>query len=173
MAGITAVYALKAMKKFIEKNVASEMWLAEEKANPVRYVHPYVSLITVPHKNFIPVNFQVPHILVGLVQGNESADEGHLTIRIACATYTSDTKFEDDGNIPDDTGYIELLNLLERIKHKLIQEAVIEGTFGIDRDNMQYGIYDEELTYPYWYGYLTFNINIPTTQRQFKIEELI
>lgn len=172
MAGITAVYALKGLKKFIEKKVASKMKLPKERANPVEYVNPYVSIITLPHKNFMPVNFQVPHILIGLTEGSETSTEGKLSIRIACATYTGDIQFEDEANIPDDTGYIDLLNMLERIKLELVHAGVVEGVCRVDTD-MSYGIYDEQLTYPYWYGYLSFDIDIPAVERQFDYEDYI
>lgn len=172
MAGITAVYALKGLKKFIEEKVASQMMLPKELTNPVEYVHPYVSLITLPHKNFMPINFQVPHILIGLTDGSEDASEGRLSIRIACATYTGDIQFKDEANIPDDTGYIDMLNMLERIKSELVHAGVIEGVCRVDRE-MSYGIYDEQLTYPYWYGYLSFNVDIPTVVGQFDVHDYL
>ena len=123
------------------------------------------ALISLPHKNFMPVNFQVPHILVGLPSGNESADEHSLNIRLQFATFGGDVMFKETANIPDSSGYIDLLNLIERTKERLINAGVIKDGGLIDRP-FNYGIYDEQLTYPYWYGYMTFNLQIPITQRQ-------
>lgn len=161
---MTALEALEGLKTFMEK-VAADIKLPKENTNPVEYVTPYVGLITLPHKNFMPVNFQVPYILIGLVNGNDNEHENVLSIRIACATYGGDIKFAETANIPDESGYVDLINLLERIKNKLVNEAVIEKAGALNKPIM-YGIYDEQLTYPYWYGYLSFDLQIPVSQRQ-------
>lgn len=157
---MTALDALKSLKKFIEENVAENLKLQKELSNPPEYVNPYVSIITLPHKNFMPVNFQVPYILIGMENGTENTDENKLQIRIACATYGGNVAFQEQNNIPDEQGYIDLLTMLERIKAKLINEAIIEGDCGVEKP-ITYGIYDEQLTYPYWYGYLQFAVQIP------------
>ncbi len=166
---MTAVEALNALKEFIEKEVASTILLQKEglaTAEP-EYVHPYVSLITLPHKNFTPVNFQVPHILIGFATGTDGAEEHPLNIQIQFATYGGDIMFKETANIPDSSGYIDLLNLIERTKQALIQAAVIEKA-GLVTKPIMYGIYSEQITYPYWYGYLTFDLQIANTQRQMK-----
>lgn len=160
---MTALDALKSLKKFLEKEVAPYIELQKELSDPIEYVNPYVSIITLPHKNFMPVNFQVPHILIGLVSGNEDTGEHGLQVRISCATYGGDVQFQEKNNIPDEKGYMDLLVLLERIKHKLIDKAIIEGDCVVDKP-ITYGIYDEQLTYPYWYGYLQFTVQIPIVE---------
>lgn len=167
---MTALDALKSLKLFIENEVANTIELQKEGSNPVEYVHPYVSIITLPHKNFMPVNFQVPHILIGVENGTEDTDENKLQIRIACATYGGSVTFQAQNNIPDEKGYIDLLNLIERIKLKLIDKTIIEGDCVVEKP-ITYGIYGEEFTYPYWYGYLQFAVQIPLVQA--KLEETI
>lgn len=163
---LSIVNCLEDLKKFIEEEIASGIMLLKENSED-EYVNPYVGLITLPHKNFMPVNFQVPHILIGLEVGNNDISNEHtINIRIQCAVYGGDIQFGEDANLPDETGYINLLNLEELIMHKLTQEAVI-GNCVIDT-KFNYGIYDEELTYPYWYGYVKFSINIPNMNRQFE-----
>lgn len=157
---MTALDALKSLKIFIETEIAKHIELQKELSNPPEYVNPYVSIITLPHKNFMPVNFQVPHILIGLENGTDNTNENTLQIRVACATYGGNQSFQEQNNIPDEQGYIDLLTLLERIKEKLISEAIIEGDCVVERP-VTYGIYDEQLTYPYWYGYLQFAVQIP------------
>lgn len=168
MARLSAVYCLQDLKEYIEKEIASGIKLLKEKHNsdmPDEYVNPYVGLVTLPHKNFMPVNFQVPHILIGLVSGhNEPSKENTISVRLQCAVYGGDVQFKEDMNLPDETGYISLINLQERIIEKLTQAAVI-GNCVIDQ-SFDWGIYDEDLTYPYWYGYIQFSIDIPTTNRQ-------
>lgn len=166
---MTAVEALKGLQTFIEKEVASTFLLQKEgfTTEEPEYVHPYVSLITLPHKNFMPVNFQVPHILIGLETGNDAANEHALNIRLQFATFGGDIRFKESANIPDSSGYIDLLNLMERTKEKLINAAVIEKSGAVNKPFF-YGIYDEQVTYPYWYGYMNFTMQIPVTTRQMK-----
>lgn len=166
---MTAVEALNALKAFVEKNVASKILLQKEglaTAKP-EYVHPYVSLIALPHKNFMPVNFQVPYILIGLQTGTDAADEHPLSIQIQFATFGGDIRFKETANIPDSSGYIDLLNLIELTKEQLIQAAVINKC-GVVNKPILYGVYNEQITYPYWYGYMTFDLQIQTTLRQMK-----
>ena len=133
-------------------------------------VNPIVATISLPHKNFIPVDFQAPNILIGLETGDEDAEEHTISIRIVCTTYGGNVPLGAEG-LPDETGYLDLLNLIERIKSKLTQKAVIERA-GLVEKSFKYGIYDEEITYPYWYGYIRFNMQIPIANRQM-IEDFI
>lgn len=166
---MTAVDALKGLKEFLEKKVASSILLCKEGVatqNP-EYVNPYVALITLPHKNFMPVNFQVPYILIGLANGTDAADEHSINIRMQFATFGGNILFKETANIPDSSGYLDLLNLMERTKNELVQAAIIDGGGAINKP-FNYGIYDEQVTYPYSYGYMTFDLQIPVTQRQMK-----
>lgn len=156
---MTVTDTLDAIKKFIEDEIASQMEFQKEQSDPVEYVNPFVAKITLPHKNFMPVDFQVPFILVGLGQGEDSAEETTLSIRILCATYGGEIV---DG-IPDESGYEDLLRLIETIKAKLIEKAVINGAGTVNRP-ITYGIYDSEIVYPYWYGYVQFDISCPVSE---------
>lgn len=164
---MTVVDCLLKMKTFLEKEVASSIMLRKEgvTTEEPEYVHPYVGLISLPHKNFMPVNFQVPYILIGLTTGDEAENEHVANIRIQFATYGGNNMFQETANIPDSSGYIDLLNLMQRTKEKLINAAVIEGG-GVINKPLSYGIYDEQVTYPYWYGYMTFILQMPITLRQ-------
>lgn len=167
---MTAVDALKWLKQFMVDEVATTITLQKEGSDPIEYVNPYVATISLPHKNFVPVDFLAPNILIGLETGTENADEHAISIRIVCTTYGGNIPLGAEG-LPDETGYIDLLNLIERIKSKLTQKAVIEKAGMIEKD-FKYGIYDEEITYPYWYGYLQFTMQIPIENRQM-IEDFI
>lgn len=160
---MTVVEALNALKEFVAAET-SDIFLRKEAPSTAEpeYVNPYVALMTLPHKNFMPVNFQVPHILIGLATGKDATDEHPLSIRMQFATFGGEMQFEEYENIPDSSGYIDLLNLMERIKNKLIKTAVINDC-GVVNKPITYGIYDEQLTYPYWYGYITFDLQIQIT----------
>lgn len=160
---MTLLESLNGLKKFIEDEVANEIKLQKEKSNPIEYVHPYVALMSLPHKNFLPsnVDFQVPFILVGFSNKSSHSDENVVAIRILCATYGGN--MIEGVNIPDETGYIDMINLLERIETKLVEKAVINGVGTVERP-INSGIYDTEITYPYWYGYMQFDLQIPVVE---------
>lgn len=168
---MTAVDSLNGLKKFIEEKVASKVLLQKEPnendipSNEPEYVHPYVEIMTLPHKNFTPVNFQVPYILIGLTNGTDAANEHPLNIQIQFATYGGNMMFKETANIPDSSGFIDLLNLIEKTKHELVQEPTINGC-GVVNKPIMYGVYNEQITYPYSYGYLTFDMQIENTLRQ-------
>lgn len=166
---MTAVESLTALKQFVEEEIASTFLLQKEGSpmdNP-EYVNPYVALFTLPHKNFVPVNFQVPHILIGMSQGIDGAEDHPLSIQMQFAIYGGNIIFPETANLPDSSGYIDLLNVIERTKEKLVQAAVIKKC-GVVNKPFLYGVYTEQITYPYWYGYLTFDLQIESTIRQYK-----
>ena len=167
---MTTVDALKGLKNFLEKEVASSIKLQKEDSVPPEYVNPYVAIIALPHKNFVPTNFQVPNICIGLNEGGEDYDEHTISVRLQFATYGGDTEFGNE-MLPDETGYLDLLNVIERTKQKLTQVAVIPEA-GLVEKSFKYGIYNEELTYPYWYGYLEIKMQLPVDNRQM-IEEFL
>lgn len=160
---MTAVEALKALEEFIKEEVAANTLLQKESLTTEKpeYVHPLVALIALPHKNFTPTSFQVPHILIGFTNGKDDTEEHPLNIRIQFATFGGNMS-PDMANIPDSSGYIDLLNLIELTKRKLIKAAIINGA-GVVQKPISYGVYDEELTYPYWYGYLSFDLQTQIT----------
>ena len=164
---MTAVMSLKALQKYLQTEVADKILLRKESltTEEPEYVHPYVALMSLPHKNFMPVNFQVPYILLGLANGTDAAEEHVLNIRLQFATFGGNVNFNESANIPDPSGYIDLLNLMEKTKWALINATVIPDSGVVDKP-ISYGIYDELVTYPYQYGWMTFDMQIPVTQRQ-------
>lgn len=170
---MTTLDALNALKKFITEKIASEMLLQKEGTHPPEYVHPYVELLTLPHKNFTPArDFQVPLIMISLDSAKDDAFENELQIRITFGVYGGGFYKDDNGaetNIPDGKGYIDLINLIERTKLALAAAGVIEGAGTITRP-FSFGTYDTEIVYPYWYGYLSFGMSIPATEFVFREE---
>ena len=154
---MTALQALKDIKKLIEDEVASKVKLQKEKSNPAEYVHPYVALLSMPHKNFIPSNCQVPYIMIGVETESDDGEEHELNVLIQFATFGGGY-YDRELMIPDDKSTIDLLNVIELTKQALLTQTVI-GSCSVDRP-MTSGIYSEMLTYPYSYGYLAFKVQL-------------
>ena len=67
-----------------------------------------------------------------------------------------------DTQIPDASGYKDLLSMMERLKTSLItQWALGRGNL---RRPLEMGMYYSELSWPYWYGYLRLSLDIPVTE---------
>ncbi len=156
---MTALMALKELKKFLENEVAKKIKLQKEDSN--EFVNPTVELMYLPHNNFLPQDFQVPYIFVSLDSGTDGADGNAVDVRLTFATYGGG--YYKDTNIPDAKGYIDLINLLELCKNQLIENYIIGEKLTLDMP-MKYGTYDTEVTWPYWYGYLSFSIDIPSIE---------
>jgi len=163
---MTGLDALKALKSFLQVNIADKALLQREDTMPAEYVHPYVEIMYLPHKNFSPRDFQVPLILIGLDNAVDDAQDNMLNLRLTFSTYGGGFYKDEDGNnttIPDAQGYIDLINIIEKTKLELATAGIIDGQGTIIKPFI-WGTYDAEMAYPYFYGYLAFGVNIPATE---------
>ncbi len=158
---MVALDFLEGLKAFLKTEVASKIQFQKEESEPLEYVNPYVEICYLPHKNFMPLDFQVPLLLVTIDEGSDGANEHELNVRLILATYGGGVY--EDTKIPDAKGYIDLINFIEFTRQALINHSVINGLGTIQRP-INYGMYDTELIYPYWYGYITFTASIPATE---------
>lgn len=156
------------LKKYIEDNIASKLELQKELSDTTdidlsEKVHPYVESVHLPHKNFTPKGYQVPYILIGLDNGNANTKDGKtLNINLNLATFGGDVykdEFGNETNIPDATGYKDLLNVIDYITNELINNPIINGVGVVDPD-IDFGVYDTEFAWSYWYGYVSFSIRM-------------
>lgn len=161
---MTLLDALKDVKTFVEGQVEQlNIRLQEEGGD--EYVEPYVEICFFPHKNFTPGGFQSPGILISADNATDDAREHTATIRLLCSTYGGGF-YEDEGgfqtDIPDGSGYLDLINLMERLEIALAAEAAV-GRCTV-RKPIELGVYDTEPSWPYWYGYLQFSIDLPANE---------
>lgn len=158
---MTTQDALDDLQAFLEKAVQEMgMKYQREEIDPPKYVTPYVAQCYWPHKNFIPGGFQAPGILIALDTAEDTGQENTLDVRLVCTTYGGG--MYRDTQIPDASGYKDLLSMMERLKTSLItQWALGRGSL---RRPLEMGMYDSELSWPYWYGYLRLSLDIPVTE---------
>ena len=158
---MTVQDALDDLQKFLEQTVLDlNMKYQQEETRPPLYVTPYVAQCYLPHKNFSPVDFQSPGILIALDTAEDTGQENPLDVRLVCTTYGGG--MYQDTQIPDASGYKDLLSMMERLKTALITRQAI-GRGGL-RKPVEMGMYDSELSWPYWYGYLRLSLDIPVTE---------
>lgn len=158
---MTVQDALDDLQAFLEQTVLDlNMKYQQEETRPPLYVTPYVAQCYLPHKNFSPVDFQSPGILIALDTAEDTGQENTLDVRLVCMTYGGGD-YEETG-IPDAKGYKDLLSMMERLKTALITRQAI-GRGGL-RKPVEMGMYDSEMAWPFWYGYLKFSLDIPVTE---------
>lgn len=168
---MTARDTLDALQSFLKEKVAGKILLqrepeqGEESApkEPDSYVHPSVPIIRLPHQNFNPDGYRVPFLAVCFDSDDDGDDEHTMDIRLVAGTYgggnyDGDT---DPEGIPDNLGYLDLINLMEKAKQELIAEGIIGGACRVCKP-VSMKPYDED-TWPYWYGNITFTVSLPIT----------
>ena len=171
---MTPFEALERIKKFTEENIAPFLSMRKEQVHSgdvmdmsedvPEYVHPAVTIGTMPHKNFQPVDFQIPMILWTFDEANDSGDDSEgrkINIRAFVGAYASELYASEDTKLPDNKAFKDLINALEKIYQELSKYHTVNG---VGREKgISYGIYDG-LYYPYSYGWLTFTAEIERMQ---------
>ena len=123
------------------------------------YTQPDVCYGTMPHKNFQPLDFQIPMIMWTFDEVRDDGDysEGRtVNLRAYVGAYSSEL-YQCDTKLPDNKAFVDLINALEKMYIELSRHHVINGV-GIQKP-INYGIYDGAY-YPYAYGWLTITAEI-------------
>lgn len=177
---MTALDALNALQEFLKTNVAEKIKLQKEPGqdelpDPTKeksYVHPSVPLIHMAHKNFDPAGYRVPFLSVMFDSDDDDDGDRTMSIRLVGGVYGGGNYAGDidPEGIPDNQGYLDLLNLLEKAKTALLRETVIGGASTV-RKPVRMQMYDDADTWPYWYGSLTFDVALPPAQAVLDDEE--
>jgi hypothetical protein len=176
---MTPMEALKALKAFTEENIApllnlmkepqidnTDFMEMQEQEQGAEFVHPYVEIGDVPHKNFMPVDFQCPMILWTLDETSDSGSysEGRtISIRAYVSTYGGEMYRTENGEatkLPDNKAFVDLMNTLETMYQKISANPTLGGRLMIQKP-ITYGKYDGAF-YPYAYGYFQAQAELPT-----------
>ncbi|BAK99710.1 hypothetical protein OBV_25120 [Oscillibacter valericigenes Sjm18-20] len=168
---MTARDTLDALQAYLKEKVADQILLqrepeqGEESAPREKdsYVHPTVPIIRLPHQNFNPAGFQVPFLAVCFDSDDDGEDEHTMDIRLVAGVYGGgnyEGDIDPDG-IPDNKGYLDLINLMEKAKLELLSAGIIGGACRVYKP-VSMKIYDED-TWPCWFGNVTFAVSLPIT----------
>lgn len=152
---MTPLDALKDLKKYIEESLTNANYTLQ-KEESTDLVVPYVEICYLPHKNFTPTGFQTPGVIICFDETRDTGKERTMGVRILCSTYGGG--FYDGTTIPDAKGYEDLLNLMEWLQTALVTKWTI-GRASLIRP-IESGMYDTELSWPYWYGYVAFDVSL-------------
>ena len=75
-----------------------------------------------------------PYILLKLLTGKDDNEESICRVRIICVTFSEDKQ----------ENYIQCLNLLTRIKTKLLEDVVVDSRFSCQKP-IEFIVYDDDL----------------------------
>lgn len=166
---MTPLEALKRITKFTEEKIAPLLLMRKEDRSvdimdtseiKPEFVNPAVGYGSIPHKNFQPLDFQIPLILWDFDETSDAkkyTDGRTVNLRAFVGAYSSDIYESDEVKLPDNKAFEDLINALEKIYIELSRHQVINGV-GI-KDGIEYGKYDGNY-YPYAYGWLTITAEI-------------
>lgn len=168
---MSTIAVLEALQSFLQEKVTPTIRLQKPNDNNVQeylLVNPSVHIGWIPPKGYLPEGMEsaIPCLIVGLDDGTRDSQDKELSIRISAAVYSPGLHAPDGvGGIlytPDFHGYQDLLNLIDRTVAKLEENPVIGKKVTI-KDPIQWGMYQQEQPYPYWYGWITFTVGKPST----------
>lgn len=162
---MTDVEVLKELEIFIEKNVADKVKLEKppEKAiynqsGNYELVSPSVYKGWLPLKNLDEYEYSIPSIVVMMDDGIDDTEDSNLNIRLKIVTYDPG-ETQEDGTIKyNGKGYMDLLNLMTKIRLELSQNPVIAEKISIKKP-IKWSM-DSQQSYPYWTANMSFAVFI-------------
>ncbi len=170
---MTPMTVLEDLKTFIEARVASQVQLikdpeADDVSLPFELVNPIVAIQYLPPRTedglWTPQqNYIVPSITIMTDKGSDNDDGATQGIRIVFAVFSPGIKNAEGVFIPDNQGYRDLLNLIERTRQELFKAVVIEGA-GTATKPFEWDVYSIENTYPRHFGEATFSMSVPSIE---------
>ena len=158
---------LSQISEFIDEKVAKTIRLQkpseDDEIDSYELTNPAVFEGWVPPTGFIPDGVRIPALVVGLGSGVELRGDPKTTeeVVITVIVYSPGTHKIVDGKLqytPDFKGYIDLMNVIDRIRLELRRISNIGG-YELS-EKVEWKVSDEP-AYPYWYGHVKFNLEKP------------
>lgn len=157
------VEVLNAIVEFLKSNVAEHLKLKKPPENnqvegQYELVNPAIYKGWVPPKNYLEeYGYDVPSIIVMLDDGLDDSQSAEISIRLKIITYDPGETKEDGTVTPNVSGYVDLLNVITRIRIELSQNPIILEKVNINKP-IKWSM-DKEQSYPYWSADLSFNVS--------------
>lgn len=131
---MTPLDLLEALKAYCEEITKDMRLLARVQKNSTQTAErsPEVFVGNLPDKE--SEKKAVPYILLKLLTGKDDNEESICRVRIICVTFSEDKQ----------ENYIQCLNLLTRIKTKLLEDVVVDDRFSCQKP-IEFIVYDDDL----------------------------
>lgn len=131
---MTPLELLEALKGYCEEITKNMRLIARVQKNGIQAAEraPAVFVGNLPDKE--SEKKAAPYILLKLLTGKDDNEESICRVRIICVTFSEDKQ----------ENYIQCLNLVTRIKTKLLEDVVIDNHFSCQKP-VEFIIYDDDL----------------------------
>lgn len=131
---MTPLELLEALKGYCEEITKDMRMLARVPKNSTQAAEraPEVFVGNLPDKE--SEKKAAPYILLKLLTGKDDNEESICRVRIICVTFSKDKQ----------ENYIQCLNLVTRIRTKLLEDVVIDNHFSCQKP-VEFIIYDDDL----------------------------
>lgn len=162
---MTDIDIINGLASFLEKNVAKKFLLEKppekgiiDRIGSYELVNPAVYKGWIPLNNLSEYNYSVPSIVVMLDEGIDDNSDSNLSLRFKIATFDPGETKENGEVQLNGKGYIDLLNLITKIRLELSQNPIIEEKVSINKP-IKWSM-DKEQSYPYWTANMSFTVSI-------------
>ncbi len=142
-----------------------------EQGEELKDIYPSVVICGLPHVNFSMTGFpeeyfQAPYAMISVSDCEFDYEDISIPILIQVCCYTvlpyMVNGVPDEQRIPDNLGTLDVLNFLEKIMAWLEEDIPVPISKPI-----RLGSYDnKEMTYPYAFGYISFDIETSAERRK-------
>lgn len=140
---MTPILLMKAIQDFLQTELAHDVTTV-----------PAVHLGYLPQKNADTIHKEeFPFIIVRPQEGVDAMEGTKATILLLFATKSEDNE-----------GFLAVLNLMERVRIKLLKKRVLDGKFRLELP-FKWKFYDEQ-AHPEWFGEATTVWTMPSVQEE-------
>ncbi len=131
---MTPLDLLEALKEYCEEITKDMRLCARVTENGTQAAErpPAVFVGNLPNKE--SEKKAAPYILLKLLTGKDDNEESICRVRIICVTFSEDKQ----------ENYIQCLNLVTKIKSKLLEDVVVDNRFSCQKP-IEFIIYDDDL----------------------------
>lgn len=176
---MTTVTILDKLKAFLLENVCNSIKLkkpSDKDVDKFELVNPVVHIGWIPPNGFLPQELEqsIPCLIVGIEEAEDDGQDSNLNIKISAVVYNPGFHKETNAEVEcaaDFSGYVDLLNLLDRTKAEIAKNQIINGI--PIQYPIKWGMYQETQPYPYWYGWITFGVKNSSYEPALMIEKYL
>lgn len=162
---MTDIEVLNGLSKFIKDNIANQIKLEKppekgviNKVGSYELVHPSVYKGWVPLSNLNEYEYSIPSIVVMIDEGTDDNSDSNLSMRLKIATFDPGETQEDGIVDLNGKGYMDLLNLITKIRLEFAKNPIILEKVNINKP-IKWSM-DGQQSYPYWTANLSFTVSI-------------
>lgn len=160
---MTPIELLQNLKIVTEKSL-SEMRL-EVKGEPgtqeVTRRRPTVFLGKLPAKKEKLTKY-IPYVLIRILSGADEQRQGNKSTAIASTRFIVATYSEDD------SGYIDCLNIINRLRLNLLEAGIVGNKFLLKDQKIEWLMYEDD-TGPYTIGEMVMEWDLPPIERKVQL----